>query len=261
MDDLLARLLEKVENRYYGKYRAFVVDNADPENRGRLRLRIPSVLGNDVVSGWAMPCAPYGGAADQGFFFIPEVDAGVWVEFEAGHLDYPIWVGTFWSKPGGTTEVPKPGDEQSPPTSKIIKTLKHTIELADEEGSAAIKITDDANSNIIVIDSNGIAVEDANGNKLTLDSSGIKAEDKNGNAITMDSSSVTVKSNQIKIGEGASVEKLVLGTTLNQLLTTWYNLIATHTHIGNLGAPTSPPTPPLVPPVLTSALSTKHVVE
>ena len=140
MDDLLARLLEKVENRYYGKYRAIVVSNADPDKLGRLRLRIPSVLGNEVVSGWALPCTPYGGAADQGFFFIPEKDEGVWVEFEAGNLDYPIWVGTFWCKPGGTTEVPKPGDEQSPPTSKIIKTSKGTlIRMDDAEESLTIK--------------------------------------------------------------------------------------------------------------------------
>ena len=71
-EDLLVRLLDKVENRYYGKYRGFVDDNKDPENRGRLRVRIPSVLGQDVVSGWALPCAPYGGMPDQGFFFIPE---------------------------------------------------------------------------------------------------------------------------------------------------------------------------------------------
>src|SRR5262245_40344391 len=260
-DDLLARLVERVEGRFYGKYRAFVVDNADPENRGRLRLQIPSVLGNDVVSGWALPCLPYGGAADQGFFFIPEKEACVWVEFEMGDLDYPVWVGTFWGKPGGQTEAPKPADAQSPPTSKVIKTLNHLVELADEEGKAAIRITDQANSNEIVIDDKGMTIKDANDNKVTMDSNGIKIEDKNGNVVTMDSSSVTIKSQQIKIGEGASVEKLLLGTTLKQLLTTWHQQLATHTHVGNLGTPRSPPTPPLIPPVLDSALSQKHVVE
>src|SRR4051794_36036216 len=99
-DDFIARLLDKTEHRYFGKYPAFVVDNADPEHRGQLRLQIPSVLGRDIVSGWAMPCAPFGGASGQGFFFIPDKGAGVWAEFVAGLLDYPIWVGTFWSKPG-----------------------------------------------------------------------------------------------------------------------------------------------------------------
>ncbi|MGE5205784.1 MAG: phage baseplate assembly protein V, partial [Chlamydiota bacterium] len=94
---MTASLMDRMEARFYGKYRAFVADNADQENRGRLRLRIPDVLGNDVVSGWALPCAPYGGTAGQGFFYIPDKDAGVWVEFEQGNLDYPIWVGTFWA--------------------------------------------------------------------------------------------------------------------------------------------------------------------
>src|SRR5262245_9248283 len=168
-DELLARLAQRIEGRFYGKYRALVVDNADPENRGRLRLQIPSVLGGEVVSGWALPCLPYGGAADQGFFFIPEVDACVWAEFEMGDLAYPIWVGAFWSKPGGETEAPKPADAQSPPTSKVIKTLNHLIELADEDGKAAIRITDQANSNEIVIDGQGVALKDANENKVTMD--------------------------------------------------------------------------------------------
>ncbi len=243
-EELLARLLEKVEGRYYGKYRAFVVDNDDKENRGRLRLRIPSVLGDDVVSGWALPCAPYGGAADQGFFFIPEKDAGVWVEFEEGNLDYPIWVGTFWGKPGGTTEVPSPASDQSPPTSKIIKTLNHTIELADESGAEAINITDAANSNTVVIDKNGVALEDANGNKLTLDSNGIKAEDANGNSITLDSSGIKA---QDKSGNSLAMDAMSGGlpgtpgvkingekkVCLDGLVT----FLMSHTHIGNLGAP------------------------
>lgn len=180
MDDLLPRLIEKVENRYYGKYRAFVVDNADPENRGRLRLRIPKVLGKDVVSGWALPCAPYGGASDQGFFFIPEKDAGVWVEFEAGNLDYPVWVGTFWSKPGGKSEAPEEVQTNTP-TQRAIKTLSGIlIHLDDSEKALTIKdptgntikispnefkitaeknLTIDAGSNDIIIKGNNITIE------------------------------------------------------------------------------------------------------
>ncbi len=159
MSQLTGSLIDRVDARFYGKHRAFVADNADPENRGRLRLQIPDVLGNDVVSGWALPCAPYGGSSGQGFFFIPDKDAGVWVEFEQGLLDYPVWVGTFWAKPGGTTEVPPPGDSQSPPTSKIIKTKNHTIELADEDGSETIKITDAKNNNVFTLDKDGVKIE------------------------------------------------------------------------------------------------------
>lgn len=156
--EMTSRLLEQVDSRYYGKYRAFVSDNADPENRGRLRLQIPDALGDNIISGWALPCAPYGGSAGLGFFFIPDKDAGVWVEFEQGNLDYPVWVGTFWAKPGGTTEVPDPASSQSPPTSKIIQTANHTIELADANGSEAITITDNANNNVVSLSKDGVKI-------------------------------------------------------------------------------------------------------
>ena len=186
VEELLTRLVEKVEGRFLGKFRATVVDNDDPEKRGRLKLSIPSVLGNDVVSGWALPCAPYGGAADQGFFFIPEIDSAVWVEFEAGSLDYPIWVGTFWGKPGGNSEVPKPNkpdgteesDVQSPPTRKIIKTLKgHTIQLEDADNGDLVMLLEATNGNLIVMNSDGIKItESKNKTTITLNDSGLIVE-------------------------------------------------------------------------------------
>lgn len=298
-EDVLARLVEKVEGRFYGKYRAKVVDNADPENRGRLRLHIPGALGKEVVSGWALPCTPYGGAADQGFFFVPEIDATVWAEFEAGNLDYPIWVGTFWGKPGGASEIPKPADEQSPPTRKMIRTVKGScIEIEDKDGEEVFIIQyndgdkkntvtmdkdgiviedansksntitlntdgiviEDTNSNKITLNTAGASVEDTNGNKVTCDSNGVKVEDKNSNVITMDASSVTIKSNAIKIGDGAT-EPLVLGNQLKTALSTWVSsAFATHMHTGNLGAPTTPPLPG-APLLLDPALSLTNKVK
>ena len=85
MNDLLSELARQVRGKYYGKYRGFVADNKDPDKKGRLRIRIPSVLG-DQVSGWALPCAPF-----TGWFMIPEPDKPVWVEFEEGDLRRPIW--------------------------------------------------------------------------------------------------------------------------------------------------------------------------
>lgn len=95
MEELLQQLTRQVQNKYYGKYRGFVVDNSDPEQLGRIRLRVPSILG-DSVTGWALPCLPFGGLADQGFFMVPEASSQVWVEFEEGELSHPIWTGTFW---------------------------------------------------------------------------------------------------------------------------------------------------------------------
>jgi uncharacterized protein involved in type VI secretion and phage assembly len=177
LEKIVANLVEKVERRFYGKYRGFVVENTDPENLGRLKLQVPSVLGDAVVTGWASPCVPYGGDANQGMLFIPEVGAGVWVEFEAGDLEFPIWVGTFWSKPGGNSEVPFPnkldGSEdsavQDPPTRKIIKTLKgHTIQFEDEDGEEMVMIVEGKNGHVIVLNKDGITITEANGNKITM---------------------------------------------------------------------------------------------
>ena len=195
LEKTLTRLIEKVDHKYYGKHRGIVVDNNDPEKLGRLKVKVPSILGNEVVTGWAMPCVPYGGAADQGFFFIPEVNAGVWVEFEAGDLEFPIWVGTYWAKPGGENEVPKPADTQSPPTRKIIRTLKgNSIEMEDKDKYEVfiIKYCDGKNTNTVTMDKVGIAIEDTNQNKITMSQEGTIIKDTNGNIIEMNDQAINI---------------------------------------------------------------------
>ena len=96
MDAQLAEKINNLGNRFWGKYRAQVVDNQDPKNMGRLKLKIPAVLGAEEESGWAMPCVPYAGVG-LGLAMIPEVDALVWAEFEAGNPSFPIWTGILGS--------------------------------------------------------------------------------------------------------------------------------------------------------------------
>ena len=102
---------ERYKHRWYGKYRAFVRDNNDPERLGRCRLEIPAVLGQgrENWSDWAWPCFPYGGNEDTGMFLIPEEGASVWAEFEGGQVQYPIWAGVWLagSNPGEQPEESK----------------------------------------------------------------------------------------------------------------------------------------------------------
>jgi uncharacterized protein involved in type VI secretion and phage assembly len=208
---VVANLVHKVERRFYAKYRGVVVNNDDPEQLGRLQLRVPSVLGPNVVTGWALPCVPYGGHGNQGFLCIPEHDAGVWVEFEEGDLEFPIWVGTFWSKPLGNSELPKPnnanGSEhqkvQQPPTRKIIKTKRgHTIQFEDADGEERIIICDGERENRLVYGKSGISIANKN------------------NTIVMTNQGIAINGAKQVCLEG---------------LLTW---LMHHTHVGNLGAPT-----------------------
>jgi len=102
---------ERYKNRWFGKYRAFVRDNNDPERLGRARLEIPAVLGSgpENWSEWAWPCFPYGGNQDMGMFFVPEEGASVWAEFEGGEVGRPIWIGVWLAKsnPGEQPEEAK----------------------------------------------------------------------------------------------------------------------------------------------------------
>jgi hypothetical protein len=263
VESVVARLAEAVERRFFGKYRGFVVDNEDPEKLGRLQVTVPSLLGPDVVTGWAMPCIPYGGEPNQGFLFVPEVDAGVWVEFEEGDLEFPIWVGTFWSKPGGEPETPRAngadgseaGSVQSPPTRKLIKTKAgHTIQFEDADDDVRIIICDGQNENRIVLGSAGVTVvnkdnsvtmedagitiADANGNTIVQDGSGMVLKDKNGSEITMSSSS------------GAVPPGIAVAGTQKVCLEGLVQWLISHTHVGNMGAPT-----PVNPGQLTQLIS------
>jgi len=88
--------------KFFGKYRGMVLNNIDPMQQGRLQVQVPDVAGLAPVT-WAMPCVPLAGI-NTGMVALPMVGSGVWVEFEQGNPDYPIWVGCFW---GSAAELPK----------------------------------------------------------------------------------------------------------------------------------------------------------
>ena len=82
--------------KFYGKYRARVVNNHDPEKLGRLQASLDILPA--VAEIWALPSMPYAGK-DVGMFIMPPKGAMVWLEFEGGNIDVPIWSGCFWEKP------------------------------------------------------------------------------------------------------------------------------------------------------------------
>jgi uncharacterized protein involved in type VI secretion and phage assembly len=159
---LLSELVESLNGRYYGKYRGIVVENNDAlEGRGRLRVRVPAVLGDDAA--WALPCVPYAGDG-VGFKFLPDVGAGVWVEFEGGDINYPIWVGCFWAE----NQLPR---ADALPNIKLIQTKQVTLRIDDSTGT--IELYNASGTKLVLspteIKQEGISVVcNANGKKTTL---------------------------------------------------------------------------------------------
>ncbi|MBA2556941.1 MAG: baseplate assembly protein [Chloroflexi bacterium] len=118
-------------SRFYGKYRGTVQDNIDPLSLGRIQIRAPAVLGDTTVA-WAMPCVPYAGSG-VGLFLIPPNGANVWVEFEGGDPDLPIWSGCFW----GSGEVPALAAK---PEIKMLRTDGVAITIDDRPGGGGLTI-------------------------------------------------------------------------------------------------------------------------
>ena len=154
------------EGHFYGKFRGVVSDNRDPSNLGRIRAKVADVYGEEE-SGWAMPSVPYAGS-QVGLFLIPPTNASVWIEFEHGNPDYPIWTGCFWAE----NEVPV-----SPASAdkKVLKTGAGTITLDDTRGSNSITI-ETTNNLKIKLDQQGIEISNGS-QKIMLSSSSVSVND------------------------------------------------------------------------------------
>jgi cytoskeletal protein CcmA (bactofilin family) len=121
---------------YWGKYRATVIDNADPMTSARLLCEVPSAPGG--VLNWAAPCVPYA-FLEQGLVTVPPVGANVWIEFEGGNLDFPVWTGCFWE----TGEVPVM-PQLSPELPSAILVLRGkccSLVMNDLPGEGGITLT------------------------------------------------------------------------------------------------------------------------
>jgi len=146
--------------RYFGKYRARVEDNVDPYGRGRLAVSVPGIAGGAALR-WAEACVPLSGPplVPMGVYLVPRVGTGVWVEFEAGDLKHPIWVGCIWASDDASGVPSETGD---PTTPNIVLQLGRNRIVVSDEG-----ITLRASGAQITIKAAGITID--NGHDATID--------------------------------------------------------------------------------------------
>lgn len=94
------------ERRYWGRYRGVVVDNQDPRRLGRVKVRVPEILGRELVTDWAATSPAYGGLPEAGHFQGLPVGTAVFVEFESGDVNRPVVAGTWWGHPRNQSPEP-----------------------------------------------------------------------------------------------------------------------------------------------------------
>jgi uncharacterized protein involved in type VI secretion and phage assembly len=223
------QLVAFARSHYFGKHRGVVTDNADPTHRGRIKVKVRDLF--EDLQLWAMPCVPYAGSG-MGFHNLPEVDSGVWIEFERGDPSFPIWTGCFWKD----SELPKDqgGTEAALPI-KILRTKSGLLLAFDD-------------------DSQTIALSDGDGNNL------LKISVPSGQITVQATAKVVVEAPQIELVENAT-HPSVFGDQLLQYLNQLVTLFNSHMHPGELALGVMPVTPmppvPLFTPALPSLLSTR----
>jgi uncharacterized protein involved in type VI secretion and phage assembly len=151
--------------KFFGKYRGLVLNNIDPLQQGRIQVQVLDVAGVGMVN-WAMPCMPVAGT-QNGMFALPQIGSGVWVEFEQGDPDKPIWVGCFY---GSAADVPAlalatPPGVQGMTFQTILQNGLTISDLPGPTGGIMIKSTTGAS---IIVNDTGIYIQNGKGAAITL---------------------------------------------------------------------------------------------
>ena len=205
--------------RMLGKYRGIVFNNLDPERRGRLQATVPEVLG-EIPTGWATPCAPYAGPGG-GFFSVPPLGAGVWIEFEAGDVSRPIWTGCYWGV--GEPPMAPPASAPGQITTKIWRS-DFGLSVVLDDALQTITLSDALGTNQVILDV------------------------KTGTVTVKGLARIVLESLLIREGSAMAPHPAVLGDQLLAYLGQLVAIFNTHGHPGELAGGFLPVTP--APPVL-----------
>ena len=162
-----------MSKQYFGKYRGIVKAIDDPEKRGRIQAAVEDVFGKGETSGWALPALPYAGK-ESGLFLIPPLDTNVWIEFENGDPEYPVWTGCFWPD----NEVPAANGS---PDIKVWKTAQCMIRLDDTSGSSSITI------------------EVSGGMKIVINNDGIELNNGKNAVIKLNNNTVSINGDALEV--------------------------------------------------------------
>jgi len=158
------------DGKYWGLYQGTVLQNVDPMLKGRLQLVVPDVM-SLLPTTWAEPCVPLAGPTGppMGVYMVPPIGTGVWVEFEHGDANKPVWIGCRWGLPSDIPPLAHVGNPADP-NIVIQSLLQHAIVISDMPptpitGGIILKSTTGA---MIVVNDSGIYISNGKGAMITM---------------------------------------------------------------------------------------------
>jgi hypothetical protein len=165
--------------KFYGKYRGTVVNNVDPMQMGRIQAMVSDVS-LMLPTSWCLPCVPAAGI-QAGMVSVPSIGAGVWIEFEQGDPNYPIWVGCYF---GSAAEVPALALAAPPGLQQIVlQTVgQNTLMISDAPGPTG-----------------GILLKSTTGALISITEVGITISNGQGATIVMNGPAVTVNEGALQV--------------------------------------------------------------
>jgi hypothetical protein len=225
------QFVERYRNKYYGKYRGIVVNRDDPNKQARLLVKVPTIAPRDIITGeipntgWAI--AGNNGAVSR----IPKPGSVVWVEFEEGDVERPIWFPGPYIRQEGTSNATEHTkgeynlldnvgrDNAEMPPSKfdggygdveVWESPAGIIEMDSTEGAERININHKSGSRVEILSDGSINIY-SKGNKIEAVHGSEKRTIKGSSTITHSGSVVETNEKSRKVTDNKTLEYINLG--------------------------------------------------
>ncbi|AKJ02895.1 hypothetical protein ATI61_11384 [Archangium gephyra] len=196
------RVPEGLGGRFYGLYPALVSDLGDPDNQGRVKVKLPWATdpGGAQYEAWARLATLMAGN-NRGTWFVPDINDEVLVGFEAGDPRRPYVVGALWN---GRDNPPETMDRAGKNARKVIRSRSGVkITLDDTNGQETLILETPGGQKVTLKDgASSIEVKDANGNTLKLEASGVTLTSSA--KVTVNASTAEISAGMLTVNAGMS---------------------------------------------------------
>jgi uncharacterized protein involved in type VI secretion and phage assembly len=211
--DSLNKMNDKMMGLVNGVYIGIVTDQNDPENLGRIKVKIP-ILDNENALDWARMATMMAGKS-RGTLFLPEVGDEVVVAFQMGDIRQPIIVGALWNK----KDPPPAGKDAKNNIRKITSRAGHEIIFDDTDGDGKVTVKTKEGHKLEMLEkTDTVKLQEKSGQNIVTIKGGSSGEveiksgvtkiviNSKGDASIESTKSIKLKSTQIAIEANATLD-------------------------------------------------------